>query len=250
MKKIMMIIICLFLCSCENEKKTTIDTLEIDTINVTSDTILFQVNSELTDLKYKLLLDNEEIVCGVVKGDIKLVDLKKDTEYELEVYNNETKTTQKITTDDTVILRFGGDTTISDLFGTYTETNGINYMWDDISELTNSADYMVVNLETAVSEQGETTKPEGYGFRSNPKYLQGYVNAGVDMVLLANNHVKDYGALAFNDTLTNLDKYKIKHIGAGLDYEAASTVTYITVNGVKLGFFDATSIIPNNGWVA
>lgn len=150
---------------------------------------------------------------------------------------------EEVTIDKSVILRFGGDVMMTSYFKNYIDSKGVDYMWEDVSELIQSADYSIFNLETSVSLRGKDTKPSGYGFRSEPSTLEGLKNAGIDMVSLANNHVMDYGREAFSDTLTHLDEYGIKHIGAGENLEDASKVIYEEINGVRVGFLAASEIL-------
>ena len=145
--------------------------------------------------------------------------------------------------DKSVVLRFGGDVMMTAYFKNYIDSKGVDYMWEDVRELIKSADYSIFNLETSVSLRGKDTKPSGYGFRSEPSTLEGLKNAGIDMVSLANNHVMDYGRDAFSDTITSLNEYGIKHIGAGENLRDASKVIYEEINGVKVGFLAASEIL-------
>jgi len=142
-----------------------------------------------------------------------------------------------------VVLRFGGDVMMTSYFKNYIDSNGVDYMWEDVSDLIKSADYGVFNLETSVSLRGSDTKPKGYGFRSEPFTLEGLKNAGIDMVSIANNHVMDYGREAFSDTLTSLDEYGIEHIGAGESLNDASKINYQEINGIQVGFLGASEIL-------
>lgn len=135
-------------------------------------------------------------------------------------------------------------------FADYIKQYGVDYSWTDITDIMSTADISVVNLETSVSEQGETKKPKGYGFRSKPYTLEGLVNAGIDLVSTANNHILDYGINAFYDTMNYLDEYDIKYAGIGSNIEEAESMTIIEKNGIKVGFISYTSIIPWNYWRA
>lgn len=176
-------------------------------------------------------------LCFVVSGCVsKTINVNKN--------ESTNKLEEKEEIDDrSVVLRFGGDVMMTSYFKNYIDSYGVDYMWEDVSELISSADYSVFNLETSVSLRGKDTKPSGYGFRSEPSTLEGLKNAGIDMVSLANNHVMDYGRDAFSDTLSSLDEYGIKHIGAGEYLEDASKVLYEEINGVKVGFLAASEIL-------
>ena len=66
--------------------------------------------------------------------------------------------------------------------------------------------------------------------------LEGFVNAGIDMVNLANNHTRDFGYDALTDTFEYLSNYGIDYFGAGINKEQAEDLVVKTVNGVKIGF--------------
>ncbi len=136
----------------------------------------------------------------------------------------------------TVRLCFGGDTSIDSEFADAANKWGIDYPWKEVTEVFSGADLAIVNLETCVSERGTSEKRQGYGFRTPPEMLEGFVNAGIDMVNLANNHTRDFGYDALTDTFEYLSNYGIDYFGAGLNKEQAEGLTVKTVNGVKIGF--------------
>ena len=84
----------------------------------------------------------------------------------------------------------------------------------EIAELTRAADLCIVNLECCISERGEPV-PKVFNFRAPPLAVETLVHLGVDCVLLANNHVLDYGIEALLDTLAHLREAGIRWAGAG-----------------------------------
>src|SRR6516162_4097410 len=77
--------------------------------------------------------------------------------------------------------------------------------------------------------------------------------AGVDCCVLANNHVLDWGRAGLLDTLTSLDKLKIKFAGAGRDIAQASAPAILdTGSGARIAVFafaSVTSGVPR-AWAA
>jgi poly-gamma-glutamate capsule biosynthesis protein CapA/YwtB (metallophosphatase superfamily) len=90
----------------------------------------------------------------------------------------------------------------------------------EIAELTRAADLCVVNLECCISERGEPV-PKLFNFRAPPLAVETLVHLGVDCVLLANNHVLDYGIEALSDTFAHLREAGIRWVGAGETVEEA-----------------------------
>lgn len=138
--------------------------------------------------------------------------------------------------DETVRICIGGDTSIDSEFADKAYQKGVDYPWAEISELMNEADLSIVNLETCVSTRGVSEKKEGFGFRTPPEMLEGFTNAGIDLVNLANNHTRDFGYDALLDTFMHLSEYGIDYFGAGHDYDEASGLVIKEVNGIKVGF--------------
>lgn len=157
---------------------------------------------------------------------------------------------QEIPSDQLISLAFGGDVMMDSYFADYIHTNGVDYSWTDITPLLNESDISVINLETSVSNRGKTSKPKGYGFRSQPHTLEGLSNAGIDLVSLANNHTYDFGEVAFLDTLHHLSDYGIEYSGAGKDIEEAMSVKIIERNNLKVGFLNFSEIIPSSKFLA
>jgi poly-gamma-glutamate synthesis protein (capsule biosynthesis protein) len=116
------------------------------------------------------------------------------------------------------------------------------------AELLAGADITLVNLEGAVSSRGEKVE-KAYNFRFDPKVAPALKEAGIDAVLLANNHVFDYGETAFRDSLTHLQNAGIGILGAGLnDTEAARPWTFRKGNTAVQVFGLASYPRERSGW--
>ena len=66
-----------------------------------------------------------------------------------------------------------------------------------------SADIAFSNLETPVSTRGAPTE-KWINMRMPPELLTDVIDLGFDIVTLANNHMMDFGEVAFYDTLNHL----------------------------------------------
>ncbi len=150
----------------------------------------------------------------------------------------------------TARICIGGDTSIDSEFADAANKWGVDYPWKEVTEVFSGADLAIVNLETCVSERGTSEKREGYGFRTPPEMLEGFVNAGIDMVNLANNHTRDFGYDALTDTFEYLSNYGIDYFGAGINKEQAEGLVIKTVNGVKIGFAGCNYVYLTNDCAA
>jgi poly-gamma-glutamate capsule biosynthesis protein CapA/YwtB (metallophosphatase superfamily) len=104
------------------------------------------------------------------------------------------------------------------------ETNGRiarpvspSYIWGDaLQELGRVApDARIINLETSVTTSEDFWPGKGIHYRMHPRNVGCLTAAGVDVCVLANNHVLDYGRAGLDDTLTTLTDVGLKVAGAG-----------------------------------
>lgn len=108
-----------------------------------------------------------------------------------------------------------------------------------IAEYTRAADFTMANLEGPVSSRGVKIGSI-YSFRFDPASLEGLKFAGIDMVTLANNHIFDYGQLAFADSMSNLANAGIDYVGIGENFERAHQGVTRNIRGTKVTFLGYT----------
>jgi len=91
-----------------------------------------------------------------------------------------------------------------------------SYIWGDaLAELQQVApDARIVNLETSVTVSDEPW-PKRINYRMHPANVGCLAAAGVDVCVLANNHVLDYGYSGLVETLETLHRAGLKPTGAG-----------------------------------
>jgi poly-gamma-glutamate synthesis protein (capsule biosynthesis protein) len=90
-------------------------------------------------------------------------------------------------------------------------------------------DYVIANLEGPISDKGIKIGNK-YSFKMKPEVAEALSKANIKIVNLANNHIFDYGKIAFEDTLKNLEKNNINYFGNS--YEPL----IVEKEGVKIGF--------------
>lgn len=148
------------------------------------------------------------------------------------------------------VISFVGDVTQSDVFGEATAARYPEYPFEDVSGIFQSADLSFANLETCVSERGESEKKEGYSFRTSPDFLDVFTLAGIDIVSVANNHVRDFGMEALDDTFVSLENAGLKYVGAGRNSSEAEKLELFDLNGITVGFTACNMINMNPTWYA
>jgi poly-gamma-glutamate synthesis protein (capsule biosynthesis protein) len=128
------------------------------------------------------------------------------------------------------------------------------YIWGDaLAELQHVApDARIVNLETSVTCSDEPW-PKGINYRMHPANVGCLTAAGIDVCVLANNHVLDYGHSGLVETLEALDRAGLKTTGAGRTLAEArrpAVVDRMVDSRVVVhGFGTETSGIPPS-WAA
>ena len=111
-----------------------------------------------------------------------------------------------------------------------------------LASLLNSTDIAFGNLETPVSERG-TPIDKWINMRMPPELLSDVVDMGFDIVTLANNHMWDFGEVAFFDTLRHLQEHALPHVGAGADLAEAWRAEILTLGKLRVAFLGATSTL-------
>jgi poly-gamma-glutamate capsule biosynthesis protein CapA/YwtB (metallophosphatase superfamily) len=89
-----------------------------------------------------------------------------------------------------------------------------------VADVLRRADLTIGNLECSLTTGG-TPAVKTWTFRAHPDTAGALVDAGYDLVTLANNHSMDYGAEALIETMSALRRCGIHHVGAGEDLASA-----------------------------
>lgn len=115
----------------------------------------------------------------------------------------------------------------------------------ELLDIMNSADYTCVNNEFTYSTRGSRLKGKAWTFRAHPDRVKYLKEMGVDIALLANNHVYDYGKDAMLDTLSTLKEAEVKYCGAGANLEEAMKPVYVELDGKCVAFVAASRAEKN-----
>jgi hypothetical protein len=76
-------------------------------------------------------------------------------------------------------------------------------------------DARIINLETSVTTSDEFWPGKGIHYRMHPQNVDCLTAAAVDVCVLANNHVLDYGRAGLDETIATLIEAGLKITGAG-----------------------------------
>lgn len=115
----------------------------------------------------------------------------------------------------------------------------------EVKDILKGADVTFGNLEGSFLNSGGTPKPckSGcYFFRMPDRYVQYLLEAGYDVMSIANNHMGDFGPAGRENTMKVLDSAGIAYAGL----ENVCEVSRFEIDGVKYGF---CAFAPNRATV-
>ena len=149
-----------------------------------------------------------------------------------------------------ITLAFTGDINLDDTWSVMQyaaqQPDGIFDCIDEVLVTAmQDADLCCINNEFSFSTRGSAMNGKAYTFRSEPSNVSLLTELGVDLATLANNHVYDYGADAFADTLTTLDDAGIAYVGAGMNLAEAMEPFYYEQDGLTIAVVNATRAEKN-----
>ena len=146
---------------------------------------------------------------------------------------------------DTVTISFTGDVMQhgAQIDAALKKGGGKNYNYENafkyVAPLFRQADYMVANMEFTVGIKPYTGYP---CFSAPPEIASAAKNAGIDLFLMANNHICDKNAGGLKKTLDAYENLDMPKIGAYRDKKQADTASVILVElkGMKFAMFNYT----------
>lgn len=149
-------------------------------------------------------------------------------------------------TDGTASLVFTGDVCVGDEWYNMQAYHRMgsdikNNITEDVRNWISGADVALMNCECTISDRGEPTPGKLYTFRGKPENAEIFVQLGVDIVSLANNHAHDYGRDAFLDTMTALEEAGVVHVGAGETLDEAMQYRSFVADGMKIAYVSASN---------
>lgn len=108
-----------------------------------------------------------------------------------------------------------------------------------VADLLAGADITFGNLEGPFCEK-PPYPAEGMIFRVPPRGIDGLLEAGFDVVSVANNHIRDGGEACLRFTLEHLRAHGIEPVGAGRSHDEAHAPAIVERSGVRFAFLAYT----------
>lgn len=146
-----------------------------------------------------------------------------------------------------MLLNAVGDVVLSRKVEEILIRRGWKFPFENIAEVLRQADVVVGCPAGPLSSRGEPNPSKPHGsphFRIDPRAIEGLKYAGFNVLVLANNHILDYGEVALLDTLELLKREGMMYVGAGRNEAEARRPLIIESQGLKVAFLAYTYTYP------
>jgi len=126
---------------------------------------------------------------------------------------------------------------------------GSSAAWRDTASVLSRADITFANFEMALPRgDSERVAPDvSPDLVGVPAALGPFLDAGVDVVALATNHIMDWGVEGLADTLAQFHERGVETVGAGMTRDEAARPVIIERAGLKVGL---AAFTPEQRWTA
>lgn len=114
------------------------------------------------------------------------------------------------------------------------QTADHQFIDSEILDIIQKSDYAICNFEGNCKLSIQQDKQ----MIQRPSTLKSLKEAGFDLLLLANNHITDYGLVGLKNTIEQINRYGFEYIGAGFSYKEAYKPKVIEINGLKVGIIN------------
>lgn len=157
---------------------------------------------------------------------------------------------QEVPEEEELVLSFVGDIMFDKSVAGFIKSKGEDYVFQGYEKHFKNSDIVFGNLETALSYNGKPMEDKQYTFRSSPKLAPFLKKYNFFAVSIANNHVLDYGRIAFTDTMKALKDSGISYGGGGYNKKEALEGAVLEKKGLRIGFIAFTGVVPSVDWYA
>lgn len=144
--------------------------------------------------------------------------------------------------EDSLTIAFGGDTHFVWGIEKLQNEEGFLKPIEEIQFLFNHFDFRVLNIETVISDKGQSKNQVNYVFRSNPNNIEILKELKLNLAILGNNHSFDFQEEGLKDMLERFKESGIPTIGAGININEALKPYLVELNSMKFAFFSISLI--------
>jgi poly-gamma-glutamate capsule biosynthesis protein CapA/YwtB (metallophosphatase superfamily) len=155
-----------------------------------------------------------------------------------------------------VTLMAVGDVMLARQTGELIQSTGLQAPFEYVSDLFYTADWVVANLECAITD-ADMPEKKSYTFAAPMESAYSLAIGGINVINLSNNHSQDYGPIGLADTLEALRRSQIQSFGIGKNAVEVHTPLLLEKNGLTialLGYTDVpieqSSYFDTHSWIA
>lgn len=136
-------------------------------------------------------------------------------------------------------LLIAGDLSITSSNAQYFSSGKVADLMDKpLYELFENAAFVAINHEMALTDSNRKAEKRGGFLKASPACAVGIAALGVDLCMLANNHVIDYGDDGVSQTIQNLKQQGISVIGAAESKASLHNLHIVGIDGIKVGLYN------------
>jgi len=147
-----------------------------------------------------------------------------------------------------ISIAFVGDIFLGNWAVESLDTAGYDYPFRGCLEIFRSANLVVGNLESPLTQSNEPYIEKQFLLKSPIGVGEALYNANIRAVTLANNHILDYGVGAMKETFKQLQRYNIQYFGAGLNKEEALKEASFYFEGITFAIIGFSATFPEEFW--
>lgn len=129
-----------------------------------------------------------------------------------------------------LVIHGTGDVSLDPSYIPALGANGYSWAWSGLDGMFRDDDLTIVNHECPSTDIVAPIS-KTFVFRCDPRALDAALEAGVEVMNLANNHGYDQGPDGLLDSLRNMRRAGVLAVGAGRDAAEADAPRYVEANG-------------------
>lgn len=114
------------------------------------------------------------------------------------------------------------------------------FVSEELQCIIRDQDYSVCNFEATIDGFGKKIPKVGPHISQKLETIKYLKEAGFNLLLLANNHIYDYGEVGLAATINEIKKLDLEFVGAGLDYNIVYKAHFKEIKGIKIAFLNAS----------
>jgi poly-gamma-glutamate synthesis protein (capsule biosynthesis protein) len=136
----------------------------------------------------------------------------------------------------------------------YFKNRDVDIIFNDLLQELKKSDFSILNLECPLINKDTPIEKSGPVLGVHSSCINGFKEAGIDALNLANNHIMDHGSEGLMSTLNECTKAEILTVGAGKNLAEARQMLIAKIGHIRIGILGLAehefSIAGENSWGA